>query len=176
MRSKRFYFALALASAQLGVVGYLDYLTSYEVSVAVLYYFPIAYAAWFLGWGWSFCFGLLCAATLTWADIYSGHKYSKEWMIWEVTGIRVIGFSFVAFSFNFFKRTLDREREKVRRLEGLMTFCNCCNQVQDEHGNWSDLRTLVLENSTMQTRLKVCPSCARAAYAGVGRSSAEIRD
>jgi hypothetical protein len=161
----RFPFALAMAATMLVAIGWLDYVTSYEVSVAILYYFPIAFAAWYLGWSWSFCFGLLCTATLTWAEQASGLQYSRAWMMWEVAGVRSLGFAFIAFSFNFFKKTLDREREKFRRLEAMFIFCNCCGRVRDERDNWTDMQVLLREDPVYRSRLRICPECSRAAYA-----------
>ena len=171
MVSSRFPLVLGFAVAQLILVGWLDYVTTYEISVSILYYFPIAYAAWFLGGGWSFGFGFLCAATITWAEIAGGRTFSKEWMVMEVASMRLLGFGFVAFSFNYFKRTIDREKDKLRRLEGSIAFCNCCARVRDVDGNWTDLKTVIQSNPILRGALKVCPECSRKSYAdGVCRT------
>ncbi len=62
-----------LVLAQVALVGFVDLKTGYEVSVALFYYFPIAFAAWYLGLGWGLGVTLLCAVTWLWADIGAGH-------------------------------------------------------------------------------------------------------
>lgn len=164
--SKQQFFALIFAVAQLTLVGWLDYVTSYEISLSIFYYVPIAYAAWNLGRGWSFGFGVLCAVTLTWIEVASGRHYSHEWIIAERLLMRLLSFSFVAFSFNYFRQSLAREREKVRRLEGMLTFCNCCRKVSDDEGNWTQLDVYLRENTEVKPQTKLCPTCARETYAG----------
>jgi len=155
---------LGFALGQLAVVGWVDYATGYEVSVAILYYFPIAFAAWQLGMTWSLGFALLCAGTLTWVDVASGHHYSHEWMMLETGFMRLLGFGFVAFSFNYFKKSIERERDKVRRLEGVVTFCSCCSKVRDEEGGWQDLETLLKQSTDARAQPKLCPDCARSRH------------
>jgi hypothetical protein len=159
---------LTLALAQLAVVGWLDYITSYEISLAIFYYLPIAYAAWHLGRLWSFVFSILCATTLTWVEVASGQHYSSDWVVAERVVMQVLVFGFVAFSFNYFKRAIAQEKEKVRRLEGMLTFCSCCHKLRDEQGNWTDLNSFLREGRGVETEAKLCPTCAREMYATGG--------
>jgi hypothetical protein len=172
VRFKQMGFASVFALAQLAFVGWLDYVTGNEVSVAIFYYVPIAYAAWNLGWGWSFGISTLSALTLTWVELLSGRHYSHEWIIAERTFMRLIVFGFVAFSFNYFKSTIEKEREKVRRLEGILTSCSCCRKVRDDQGNWSELDAYLRENTDVQPQTKLCPTCARETYAEGGKRPA----
>ena len=149
---------------QLGFVGWLDFATSYEISVTICYFIPISYAAWYLGWEWSFVFGLLSAGTLTWTEVAGGRHYSSGWIIGEVTLMRVLVFGFVAFSFNFFNRTIQKEKDKVRQLEGLLPVCTCCRKVRDAGGNWTDLEAYLRENTQVELQAKICPDCARSQY------------
>ena len=169
---KQKIFDLTFALTQLALVGWLDYITSYEVSLAIFYYIPIAYAAWVLGGGWGFGFSVLGAVTLTWSEIASGRHYSHDWIVVEVTGMRLLGLSFVAFSFSYFKRAIFREREKVRRLEGLVTFCTCCHKLRDDEGNWTNLASFLRDNKGVESEAKICPTCAREVYATGGEGKA----
>lgn len=164
--SRRISFLVSLAVLQLFLVGYLDFASGYEVSLAIFYFLPIAFAAWYLGAVWSLFFAFAAAATLTWTEVAGGRQFSRTWMMWEHGLMRVLIFGFVAYSFSHFRRTIERERAKLRRLEGLLTFCNYCTRVRDESGNWTELAVLVRNSDVLQTRLKVCPECSRAAYAG----------
>jgi len=161
----RWLGVVALTLGMVALVGWFDYLTGYEVSVAVLYYFPIAYAAWRLGWLWSFVFAFLCVATLTGVDIAAGHHYTKGWMLWNQVIMRLLCFCFVAYSFDFFKRRSDRQNEKIRRLEaGTMCICSSCRKVRDANDNWVELESFLRDNTAVQAQAKLCPDCARAFY------------
>jgi hypothetical protein len=161
-------FVVLITLAQLALVGWLDYLSSYEVSLAIFYYVPIAYAAWNLGAAWSFAFSALAAITLTWMELAAGRHYSSVWFLAERQLMRLLVFSFVAYSFNFFRRAIEREREKVRQLEGMLTVCSCCRKTRDEDGNWISLDVFLQEKSGVRADLKVCPTCAREVYAKDG--------
>ena len=165
---KRQPFVFAVAVTQLLLVGWLDYVTSFEISVTVLYYIPIAYAAWNLGRGWSFGFGALCAGTIVGVAYASGQQYSSDWILAEQALMQALGFGFVAFSFNYFKRTLRLEREKVRRLEGILTICTGCQKLRDEQGNWTDLASFLREGGAAESQAILCPTCAREVYAKSG--------
>jgi hypothetical protein len=101
--------------------------------------------------------------------VAAGRHYSHEWIIGEVAMMRLLGFSFVAYSFNRFKHTIEDERAKVRRLEGLFTFCSCCHKVRDEHDNWTDLDSFLRDSVGAGTKAKLCPTCAREIYVKSGR-------
>ena len=170
MPSRHLLFTVCFAVLQTCLVGALDYVTSYQVSVGVLYYGPIAYAAWNVG-GWaSFGFGALCCATMTWAEIASGFHYPSGWILAERSMMRLIAFCFVAFSFNYFKRSTERDQRKICQLEGLLTFCTSCRKVHDNQDNWVGLDAYLRENPSL-SRSKLCPTCARAEFAATGKRS-----
>lgn len=162
--SKQILFPVIFSLAQLALLGWVDYVTGYEISLVVFYFLPIASAAWKLGAAWGGVFAVASAITLTWTEVAAGRSFSQWWMVWEHGVMRALVFGFVAFSFGYFRRSIDLERGRVRRLEGLLTFCNCCMRVQDDQGNWDDLPTVVRRNKDVQTRLKVCPQCSRVAF------------
>ena len=165
------FFAIAVALLMLAVVGAIDYVTGYQISVAVLYYLPIAYAAWYLGWGSGYGMSLLCVGSMTWADLATGAHYSSGWILAERSLVRLIAFWFVAFSFNYFRRTNERNELKINELEGLVTFCSRCHKIQDMRGNWVNLEHFSLERPEL-SRAKLCPTCARAEYSENARRPA----
>lgn len=162
---RQLFFHASFTVVQLAFVAWLDYITSYEVSLTVFYYVPIAYAAWNLGRYWSFGMSALCAATLTWVELKSGRHYSADWIVAERAFMRLLVFGFVAFSFNHFRTALERERDKVKRLEGMLSVCSCCHRVKDPDGNWLDSETFLRESPLVEPVPKLCPSCAREIYA-----------
>ena len=156
---------VAFALIQVLGVAWLDYKTSFEISLSVFYFIPIAYIAWNLGVVWACAFAILCASTLTYVELASGRHYSENWIVAERLLMRLLNFGFVAISFSHFKRTLKRERENVKRLESMFTLCGCCRKVLDEDGNWISFESYVGEKGDIGARTKLCPMCARTAYA-----------
>jgi signal transduction histidine kinase len=114
-----------LAMALLGVlfVGYLDYITGYEVSLFLFYAGPILYAVWFTDRNCTILVVLLSAVVWWWADAMAGHPYATTWVhVWE-TGVRLVFFGFVGIGGSALKsRQLSIEAwatniEQVRELE-----------------------------------------------------------
>jgi len=74
------------------IVGFIDYITSYEVSIVLFYSAPILLMVWFADRISAVFMALLCALVWWWADIASGHVYTEEWYhIWE-TAVRLVYF------------------------------------------------------------------------------------
>jgi len=167
MWSNQRFFAMVIALALLAI----DYLVGSQISVAVLYYLPIAYAAWYLGWGSGFGMSLLCVGTLTWAKLETGAHYSSGWILAERSLVRLIAFGFVAFSLNYCRRTKDRNESKIHQLERLITFCSRCRKIQDMQGNWVNLEHFSHDPSDL-TLAKLCPVCVKAEYSANARRSA----
>ncbi len=115
--------AVLLASfAGLALLGWIDYLTGYELGFFVFYSAPVGLAAWYAG-RWP---GLLTAlgATLTWwlADRFSGLKDSNRfYLYWNLT-IHFAAFVINAVTISKIKLELDErhaleaELTRVRRL------------------------------------------------------------
>jgi len=100
-----FGFLLVLA------IGVLDTLSSYDISISVLYLLPIILIAWYEG-GFSAALTSIYSA-ITWAtsDLVSGHIYSHMTVrIWNT--LMVLGmFLIVAYSITTVKKLFIKERE-----------------------------------------------------------------
>ncbi len=93
-------------------IGNLDFTTGYNnVSVAILYLFPIILITWFEGGVPAVLISIFSAVIWSLADLASGHIYSSIAIpIWNA--VMVLGmFSIVAYSFATMKKILIRERE-----------------------------------------------------------------
>lgn len=74
---------LAIATAAISgalLVGFLDYLTGYEVALSGVYILPIALAAWFVGRRFSYALSVGSVVLWITSDLASGAKYSA-WLI-----------------------------------------------------------------------------------------------
>jgi len=79
-----------------GLVGFLDYKTGYELSFAAFYLFPIALVAWTVGKEIGLLISIVCAIVWYVADQRAGHVYSDAFIPYWNAGIRLIIFVIVA--------------------------------------------------------------------------------
>jgi diguanylate cyclase (GGDEF)-like protein len=106
--------ALALCGALLGAVGYLDFATGSEPSVAVLYLLPVTLAAWHSGRRW----GVVAAsgAALAWyaADAFTESIYSSDaYRFWNAA-VMLGFFLFAALVTSALCGAIGREHELAR--------------------------------------------------------------
>jgi len=161
----RWVFGL-FAFSQLLAIGWIDFATGYEISFVAVLFIPIAFCAWFIGLRSGLGVATLAAFMTTWSEAESGRHYSRGWVAGEHAVMNLVVFGFVAFSFGFFRNSMQRERERSRRMEGLvLTFCSCCSKVRDADDNWRELSSFLRESAPLDTRTKLCPDCARGVYA-----------
>jgi hypothetical protein len=148
------------AAVALGIVGWLDYRTHYEIGWFVLYALPLAWVAWSANFTWAFLLCLLDAVGRSWTDSHWVHHFDHAWISWERGGMRLIVLTFIVFSFHQFKRDLEKRSQKVRQLEGILPVCIACNRISDAEGNWTDLETYLRRHSEATPEVRLCPDCA----------------
>jgi len=157
---RSYFWAVVL----LGAAYLIDLKTGYEISVLVLYAFPIAYAAWHGGRVGGLVFTVLCVAAWRVADIQAGHPYSAQWITWEKSVNVFLLLAFIAFSFDFFRRTQEKDRQRLRDLESILPICNVCHRIKDPEGQWVDFETNLKRHLGDEHHRRICPDCADAKY------------
>jgi signal transduction histidine kinase len=98
------------------VIGYLDYITGYEISLVVFYAIPILFAVWFGDKSTSIFIALLCALVWWWADVKAGHPYLMNWVQTYNMVVCLVFFLFVAHGGGALKAQLEL-LERTQRLE-----------------------------------------------------------
>jgi hypothetical protein len=129
----------------LGVLGWLDYVTGYELSFFVFYSVPVGVAAWYAG-RWP-AIGLALGATVTWllADYFGGVKYSAPFYYYWNSTIHFLAFIINAVTIARIKSDLDQRqvlaaeleasREKLRAVSALLPTCPACGKPRAGAGN-----------------------------------------
>jgi diguanylate cyclase (GGDEF)-like protein len=96
------------------LIGFVDYLTGYEIELAIFYMGPIAVASWFTGRKSGLFIATASTAVILLANMGAG-KASSETLIWLWNILAVFGFYLVAvFSLSSLKDTLEKERLHAR--------------------------------------------------------------
>ncbi len=106
-------WVVAEALALLGVVGFIDYITGYEVTIFPFYAIPILFAMWFHGRNLAIVVSIL--STFSWwlQDTASHHPYSREWyQIWDAI-VRFMFFLLVMALASAVRRQRDANRARI---------------------------------------------------------------
>ena len=59
---------------------------------------------------------------------------------------------------------LERAKEKIKTLSGLVPICAHCKSIRDDGGYWSMLESYISEHSDATFSHGICPSCAKEKY------------
>jgi hypothetical protein len=142
------------------VCGWIDYLSGYELTVALIYAVPIVYARQADSLA-GLLTALLCAITWAMADVASGHVRSSLWLLGVDLVHRLAFFSLVSVAAShalpFFGRS-----DPVH-----LRHCTQCPKIEVQRGDWAQ-PSAIQTHHVHQTRPSVCPDCARHAYARAG--------
>lgn len=99
------------------VLGFTDYYTSYEIGFFIFYFIPVSITAWFAGKRLGIIMGCLSAISWYISDLYSHHPYSKAFLIYWETFIRLISFLTTAWTVALIKQLKVHERHLNNELE-----------------------------------------------------------
>jgi hypothetical protein len=155
---------IVAAAALIALVGWIDYATGYQIGLPVLYALPIAWIAWSVNFSWAFVLIVSDTIVRIWTDAHWVHHYAHAWIPWERGCMRLIVFSFIAYSFHQFRRDLDSKNRKLKQLEGILPVCIACNRISDGTGHWTDLGTYLRRHSAAKPETQLCPECTSIRY------------
>ena len=163
-------WAVIVASfALLILIGWLDYVTGYELGFFIFYSIPVGILAWYVGRGPGIAISFASALTWLIADLYAGQKYSSTLMIWWNTGVRSVCFIINAVTLAKIKQTLDQRKDlvaalaeakqRVVRLEGLLPICPVCRKPRDDDDYHQQWEIFLRDPRNTNPPRSVCPSC-----------------
>lgn len=99
------------------VIGFIDYITGYEVSLFIFYGVPIFLIAWFCDKKLALLTALIAGITWWWADIQAGHPYQYNWHEGYETCVRLGFFIFVAIGSSALKTQRSVVEARIALLE-----------------------------------------------------------
>ena len=152
------------------LLGWVDYITGYELGFFVFYTVPIGLAAWYLGRGP----GILAAlgATIAWwlADALAGAKYSSRFSFWWNSTVHFAAFVINAVTIAKIKLELRQRNELTAKLEAarqtlraaarVLPSCPLCGKAHSPTGRngQAELQDLARGNADLSGAL--CGECA----------------
>jgi len=116
LRSQPQWLLLVELSLLLGVIGWLDYRTGWELSFFVFYAVPIFMAVWFVGRTTALVFAV-AGALMWWFANFGEHPYQTPWGYWLATVSRFVYFLSVAIGGAALKAHRDADSARIAALE-----------------------------------------------------------
>jgi hypothetical protein len=165
----RWGLTLAGCLLLLGLLGYLDYVTGYEMSFLAFYSAPVGLAAWYLG-RWP-AIGLAFGATVSWllADYFSGAKYSAPFLYYWNSIIHFVAFIINAVAIAKIKSDLDQRhvlaaqlesaRELLRTMSALLPACPACGKPRGHAEGEGETGIAALARAHPELAGTLCADC-----------------
>ncbi len=151
-------------------IGYVDYLTGFEIVVFSFYLLPIRFASVRLHLVGGIAVSL--AAVLAWSvsDYCVGHHYPNGFVaVWNSL-MRFASFLVVAWLSARNAQLFAEERavaaklrqamSEIRLLEGLLPICANCKKIRDEKNEWNQIERYIMQRTDAQFTHSICPGCA----------------
>ena len=114
---------IGFAACDALIIGFIDHLTGYEVSVSLLYLAPVLLAAWYAGPGAGAIISLLCCLSWFVADVAAGqaigHPVIETWN----SLVRLAYFIAIALFASALRKSLSNER-RLARTDALTGVCS----------------------------------------------------
>ncbi|HVP19312.1 MAG TPA: GGDEF domain-containing protein [Spirochaetia bacterium] len=106
--------ALAVGVSLIVVIGALDFVTGYELSLSFFYLIPVSLISWTSGKWWGMAAALLSAVVWTTADRLAGQTYSTLFYIFWHAAARAAVLCSIALLFAALRRSVDHEKSLAR--------------------------------------------------------------
>jgi len=165
---------VAWVALSLATVGYIDAVTGYEVSVFLLYIVPVALATRRMGTAAGLLTAMIATAVWVWADMYSGHVYSRPWILYVNAFNRMMCFILAVAAIRYLRVRQTALLQQIEAFSGQLAACAQCHRLAGTDGYWLAAEDYLREIGGAEIHHKVCPDCARRTYARAAyRYSAE---
>jgi len=156
---------LVVIALSVVLLGFVDYVTGYELGFFLFYFLPIAIAAWKVGTISSYLISILSSIVWSLSDI-SSHPYSSvSFASWN-TIMRLLCFLIIAHFTSKIQFLLGKNRElsqdlisQVETLSGLIPICATCKKIRDDKGDWQRMEEYFEERTNAQFTHGLCPEC-----------------
>ncbi len=156
------------------VLGYLDYITGYEVRLGSFYLLTMALAAWTMPRNAVIIFALATVGVWTSASLLSSPHHFKKWLIYWNMANQLASLALTAVSVRMVRRTLDEQQRLIRelrrvsldarQLREIIPVCRICDQLRTDEAYQTSLNEFLVEarETCLGPLGGVCPSCLQA--------------
>ena len=100
----------------LGLIGWLDYITGYEIGFFIFYFIPVAISAWYCGSKDGICIAIASAVCWFLSDLFTHHPYSRAYLIYWEMFIRLISFLTTSMTLSKMRNLVLNEERTIAEL------------------------------------------------------------
>ena len=156
------------------VIGFIDYLTGYEIGMGVFYLMPIGLLSWLINRKAGIIMSVISTVTIISADILAG-KVIQNYFIdsWNLF-IHFSFFTIVVYLIYQEKMISDKNEililklqkalDEIKTLSGLLSVCPSCKKIRDDNGDWKRTDLLISDNTNAEFSHSICPECEDKLY------------
>lgn len=155
------------------LVGWIDWVTGYEMGLSLLYLIPISISTWFVGIGAGLLFAVVGAIVWGWSDWAAGHQYSAWFLPYWNSGIRLGFFVVTSISLAIAEATARRQRATIESLTGALAqataggapfpLCPSCKRVRTDAEFVRQVESFAAQHPEVVFSHRQCPACQAAA-------------
>ena len=160
---------LSLFVLMVMVIGVLDYLTGYDVSLSAFYLIPVAGASWVLGGRAGVFIAFLTAATYMISDHSSGHIYAHPFsLLWNGFNRLALGIG-TALACGALRRHVAQQKTLIfdlrrallslNELSAKIPVCPLCSRVRDDDRYREEVQAYVAAQDDPRAVGEPCPEC-----------------
>lgn len=151
------------------VIGYVDYVTGYELRMELLYLMPISYVTWFVGQRAGIMFSFLSMITTVYSDIMAGKKFTHFTIeIWN--GLMYLVFYVIVTLLLKLQISLQQRENLLEELDNalmqneelrrLLPVCSRCKKLRDDEEYRQKVESYIGQYSKAEFSHGLCTECA----------------
>jgi hypothetical protein len=140
-------------------LGWLDWVSGFQMNFFAFYFLPVAWLAWAVGAAPAYAAAILSGLVWFVVDQHSGFPYTNEFFGFWNAGMRLISFLIIAFAVSRIRSLLDKSRMIAHRLTGLLPICAWCKKVRNDEGYWEQVEQYFQEHAEARFTHGVCEEC-----------------
>ena len=155
----------------LALLGYIDYVTGFEINLTLFYFIPVIIGTKRLGLQAGILLSVVSAIVWSVADHCAGHIYSNQLIaVWNTVS-RLAAFLTIAWLTARYVPLLARDRThaakhrklaaEVKVLEGLLPICTFCKKILNDQGDWEPVEHYIEDHTTAKISHGMCPECIK---------------
>ncbi|MGA3208817.1 MAG: hypothetical protein ABSE05_13470 [Syntrophales bacterium] len=161
------------------IIGFIDYLTGYEIGIGVFYLMPISLLSWLINRKAGIIMSAISTVTIISTDILAG-KVIQNYFIdsWNLF-IHFSFFTIVVYLIYQEKMSSDKNEilmlklqkalDEVKILSGLLSICSSCKKIRDDNGYWKQIELPISDNLNGAFSHSICPECKDKLYPGLAK-------
>jgi hypothetical protein len=164
---KRYHIVIGLLLTM--AIGYVDYVTGYELRMELFYLLPISYATWFVGQRIGIMFSVIAIITTEYSDILAGKKYTNI-SIEFLNGAMYFVFYVIVTLLLKLRKTLqqresliaelDRALNQNEELNAMLPVCANCKKFRNDQEYRQTVESYISRHAGAEYSRSLCKECA----------------